>query len=79
MARTRSRGSSRGSGGGGRETRAVSRMKPSGGASEAEVVEEASGMGMEEAVAIVTALMLAAACLFLDFELAEHYDAGFFF
>ncbi|MFT5284678.1 MAG: hypothetical protein ACI8TQ_000835 [Planctomycetota bacterium] len=77
MARTRSR-SPRGAAPA-REPRAVSRKKPAGAAAEAEVVEEAPGMGMEGAVAIVTALMLIAGCVFLDMELSKHYDAGFFF
>lgn len=62
-----------------RQTRAVSRKKPAGGAAEAEVVEEADGMGMEGGIAVITALMLLAGCLFLDYHLGSHYDAGLFF
>jgi len=36
-------------------------------------------MGMEGAVAIITALMLLAGCLFLDYELGSHYGVGMFF
>jgi len=63
----------------GRQTRAVSRKQPAGATTEAEVVEDAEGMGMEGAVAIITALMLFAGCLFLDYELGSHYGAGMFF
>ena len=77
MARTRSR-SPRGASTQ-REPRAVSRKQSAGPTAEAEIVEEAPGMGMEGAVAIVTALMLIAGCVFLDLELSKHYDAGFFF
>ena len=81
MARSRSRRSAAPSRGAStsRQTRAVSRKQPAGAAVEAEVVEDAAGMGMEGAVAIITALMLFAGCLFLDYELGSHYGAGMFF
>ena len=76
MARSRSRSSSRKTAS--RQTRATSRKKAAPTA-DAEVVEDAPGMGMEGGVAIITALVLFAACLFLDYELGTHYDAGLFF
>ncbi len=81
MARSRSRrgAASARSSGAGRQTRAVSRKSSAGPTGEAEVVEEAAGMGMEGAVAIITALMLFAGCLFLDYELGSHYGVGMFF
>ena len=62
-----------------RQTRAKSRKRPTAAATEAEIVEEAPGMGMEGGVAIITAIVLFAGCLFLDYELGVHYGAGLFF
>jgi hypothetical protein len=76
MARSRSRGTKTAS----RQTRATSRKKPVAAATtEAEVVEDAPGIGMEGAVAIITAVVLFAGCLFLDYELGSKYGGGIFF
>jgi hypothetical protein len=57
----------------------VSRKKTAAATTDAEVVEDEAGMGMEGAVAIITALMLFVGCLFLDYELGAHYGKGLFF
>ncbi len=65
---------------GGRQARATSRRKTSPTpATEAEVVQDAGGVGMEGAVAIITAIVLVVGLIFLDMELGRHYGKGFFF
>ena len=76
MARSRSKGTKKTAS---RQTRAKSRKKPTPATAQAEIVEDAPGMGMEGAVAIITALVLFAGCLFLDYELGANYGAGVFF
>ena len=46
---------------------------------EVEVVEEQTGAGWETGVAVITTLMLLAAILFVDYQLAQAYDAGILF
>ncbi len=64
-----------------RQARATSRKKTTTVATtQVEVVEEAQSMGTEDAVAIITALLLFVGILFLDYELGTHYDPhGLFF
>lgn len=77
MARSRSRGKTAGTG---RQARATSRRKAAPAATtEAEVVEEAAGLGMEGAVAIVTSVALFVGLLFLDYELSKFPGHGLFF
>ena len=79
MARSRSR---RGSSGGSspRQTRATSRKKSAPtAAAEVEVVEEADGLGVESAVAIITAVFLVAGLIFLDMEMGKHFGEGILF
>ena len=74
MARSRTRGRKTTS----RKTSASSR-RPAGATGEAEVVEEEDNVGGEGGMAIMTAIILVAACLFLDYHLGTTYEAGVFF
>jgi hypothetical protein len=47
--------------------------------SEVEVVEEKKGMGWEGGVAVITFLILIAACLCVDYDLGNKYGQGVLF
>jgi hypothetical protein len=61
----------------GRETRASSRMAE--GAGDETQAAPKPGMGITEAMGIVTFLMLIAAILLVDYTLGTHYGTGMFF
>ncbi len=60
---------------GGRQTRATSRMAEGG----EEVVVVKQGMGLGDAMGIVTFLLLIAAIVLTDYMLGKHYGSGLFF
>lgn len=47
--------------------------------SEVEVIEEKKGMGWEGGVAVITTLILVAACLCADYDLGHKFGTGMFF
>lgn len=83
MARSRSRagGGSRrqAAGGGKREARAASRKKSPAPAAAVEVVEEEKGMGVDDGIAIVTAVMLVAGIVIIDMVMGKYLGGGTFF
>jgi hypothetical protein len=74
MARSRSKRKTTAS----RQTRATSRKKTAVATADAEIVEDAGGMGMEGGIAVITAVVLFVGCLFLDYQLGA-YGGGVFF
>ena len=68
MARSRSRGK-------GRNAQAKSRKEAPQAAApaEVEVIEEGGGLGIDDGVVIVTAILFLVACLLLDKEMAVNY------
>jgi hypothetical protein len=77
MARSRSRGKS--GGGGGRNAQAKSRKEAPAKEAAVEVVEEGGGLGIDDGIVIVTAILFLAACLLLDKEMAGNYGSGWIF
>jgi len=74
MARSRSRGK------GARSPQAKSRKEaPAREAAQVEVVEEGGGLGIDDGVMIVTAILFLVACLLLDKEMASNYGQGWIF
>ena len=77
MARSRSKS---GSGGSGRRTpRATSRKQEAPATASVEVVEEGKDLGLDDGIAIVTALLILVAILLVDYDLGTHYGRGVFF
>lgn len=80
MAKTRTRGRSTKAKAPAREPRATSRKKaPAAAVADAEVIQEAPGIGTEGGVAIITTVVLLIGCLFLDYVLGANYGGGVFF
>jgi hypothetical protein len=59
-----------------RETKVTSRVRPGG---DADVVEKKDGMGLAEAMGIVTTLLMLAAIVTTDYLLGKHFGKGLFF
>jgi len=79
MARSRSRsGGGRKGGADSRAPKAKSR-KAAAPAAEVEVVEESSGMTIDDGIPIITTLLLLVAILMTDYVLGTHYGEGLFF
>ena len=72
--RARSGGGARGSQG-----KATSRKSAPAPVAEVEVVEEKKGMGIDDGIPILTAVVLLTAFLLVDYLRGSHYDAGMFF
>jgi len=79
MARSRKKASSSRRSGGQRSTKATSRKQAAPAEAEVEVVEESKGLGMEDGIAIVTAVMLLAAFLLTDHYRGTRYGEGMLF
>lgn len=62
---------------GGRTPRATSRKKEA--PAPVEVVEEGKGLGIDDGIAIVTALLLVVSILLVDYDWGTHYGGGMFF
>lgn len=77
MARRSSRKSSAGSKS--RATRSQSRKSSAPAVAEVEVVEEDRGLGLDDGLMILTAVLLLAGCLLLDYARASHYGEGLIF
>ncbi|MCB9916146.1 MAG: hypothetical protein H6828_13545 [Planctomycetes bacterium] len=77
MARSKNRGGggAKKAAGGGRQAKS---RKPAP-VAEVEVVEEESGMGIDDAIPIVTGLLLIVAFFLVDYVLGNHYADGLFF
>jgi hypothetical protein len=75
MARSRSRTSSK-KGGGSRQAKSKKKAAP---VSEIEVVEEGGGMTIDDAIPIVTGVILIVAFVLVDYVLGAHYGEGMFF
>ena len=79
MARSRNRsgGGGRKAAGGGRQ--AKSRKSAAAPVAEVEVVEEEGGMGIDDGIPIMTAVLLLVAFILVDYVLGTQYSAGMFF
>lgn len=64
---------------GGRPPRATSRKKEAPATAAIEVVEEGKGLGIDDGIAIVTALLLVVSILLVDYDWGTHYGGGMFF
>jgi hypothetical protein len=62
---------------GGSNARAASSRKSAG--AEVEVVEEAGGLTIDDGIPIITAILMIAALLVVDYALGTQYGEGFFF
>jgi hypothetical protein len=76
MARSKSRNGAGRKGGDSRQTSAKSRKAAP---VEVEVVEESGGLTIDDGIPIISTVLLVAAILFVDYALANQYDAGTFF
>lgn len=75
MARSRSRSSGK-KAGAGRQAKSKKKAAP---VAEVEVVEETGGMGIDDAIPIVTGVILIVAFVLVDYVLGTDYHRGLFF
>lgn len=77
MASSRSRSGAAKKPAGGRQAKSKKKAAPI--ADEVEVVEESGGMGIDDAIPIVTGVLLIASFLLVDYVLGTDYGKGLFF
>jgi len=67
------------SAGGASKSKATSRKSAPAPVAEVEVVEEKKGMGIDDGIPLMTAVLLLTAFLLVDYLRGSHFDEGMFF